>query len=127
MTGAPSGGGVLGNTDSYNGIEANTVSVTNSGTIRTDGSAAFGIAAISVGGGGGLLNGSTVRPIPLSAARSIITAAGQSNGAAVTVDNTGTVITATTRAAARWRSASLRRAWAAAAAVQCAIRPGGRR
>ena len=93
VTGAPGSGGVLGNTDSYNGINANNVTVTNTGTIVTDGAASFGIAGISVGGGGGLLNGVDGSGYVSVGSQTGSSGSGESNGAEVQITNSGTITT----------------------------------
>ncbi|TPW29987.1 autotransporter outer membrane beta-barrel domain-containing protein [Martelella alba] len=51
--------GTYGSGDMLPNIQSGTVSVTNSGTIKTTGTRAFGIVAQSIGAGGGLVNASS--------------------------------------------------------------------
>jgi hypothetical protein len=94
VTNATSGGtSNLGDSDvSYGGFSGQTATVTNNGSITTTGGGAYGIVALSVGGGGGLLNLENADQ-QIAYVGSSTTATDGGNGANVSVTNSGSVTT----------------------------------
>ena len=94
VTNATSGGtSNLGDSDvSYGGFSGQTATVTNNGSITTTGGSAYGIVALSVGGGGGLLNLENADQA-VAYVGSSTTATDGGNGANVSITNSGNVTT----------------------------------